>query len=113
MIGFAVYLNGKKLTLAGADDLYVLNAIVTAVGALGKVSARNRKRSGVDLHFSVGGLTGIVRTTRPSKHQSARSARGNTQELSEKKLRLAEAKRKRASRPKTDRRRRLVKVSNR
>jgi hypothetical protein len=57
MIGLAVYLNGKRMTVAGADDLCVLNAIVNAVGELGTSTVRVGKRRSVDLHLSVGGLT--------------------------------------------------------
>ena len=57
MIGLAVYLNGKRKAVAGADDLCVLSAIVTAVGELGASTASVGKRHGVDLHLSVGGLT--------------------------------------------------------
>ena len=35
MIGLAVYLNGKRLTVAGTEDLGVLNVIVNRVGQLG------------------------------------------------------------------------------
>lgn len=44
MIAVAVYLNGKKLTVAGTDDLCVLNAIVNAVGELGKSTVPIGKR---------------------------------------------------------------------
>jgi hypothetical protein len=57
MIGLAVYLNGKRVTVAGADDLCVLNAIVNAVGELGASTVRVGKRRSVDLHLTVGGLT--------------------------------------------------------
>ena len=100
MIGLAVYLNRKKLTVAGTEDLSVLNAIVNAVGTLG-TKARVDKRKGVSLFLSVGGLTGrsggledehlrwvehqrlrvgdrvsvrIVRTNKANKPRSAHSA---------------------------------------
>jgi hypothetical protein len=57
MIGLAVYLNRKKLTVAGTDDLCVLNAIVNAVGELGESTARVGERRNADLWLSVGGLT--------------------------------------------------------
>jgi hypothetical protein len=57
MIGLTVYLNNKKLAVAGADDLCVLNAIVNAVGELGKSTTRVGKRRTLDLWLSVGGLT--------------------------------------------------------
>jgi DNA-directed RNA polymerase subunit E'/Rpb7 len=118
MIGLAVYLNGKKLSVAGAQDLSVLNTIVSAVGQLGKSTARLGGRRSVDLHLSVGGLTNrgggledehlrwirlrrlrvgdrisvrIVRTDRPDKHESASSAGGNMQQINQKKRKLAEA----------------------
>ena len=57
MIGLAVYLNRKKLTVAGADDLAVLNAIINAVGELGRSTIPLGKRGKPDLWLSVGGLT--------------------------------------------------------
>ena len=121
MIALAVYLNGKKLTVAGAEDLCVLNAIVDALGPLGKTTARLKRTRRIHLHLSVGGLTGrpkgmedehlrwvslrplrvgdrvsvrIIRTTRASQHQSATSAGGNVREINEKRrsLRKAQAK---------------------
>lgn len=57
MIGLAVYLNRRMLTVAGAEDLGVLNAIVNAVGTLGKATAPIGRRTTRDLWLSVGGLT--------------------------------------------------------
>ena len=57
MIGLAVSLNRKKLTLGGADDLCVLTAGVNAVGKLGKSSAQIGTRRRPDLWLSVSGLT--------------------------------------------------------
>jgi hypothetical protein len=99
MIALAVYLNGKKLTVAGAEDLGVLSAILSAGGTLGKTTVPYRKnnRRRVSVHLSVGGLTRrpngqdehlrwirvkpvrigdmisvrIIRTTQPNKHQWA------------------------------------------
>ena len=98
MIGLAVYLNGKKLTVAGADDLSVLNAIVSGVGKLGKYTAPLGAGRKPDLWVTVGGLTHrgkgaqdehlrwighkrlrvgdtikveVVRTDRPSRHIDA------------------------------------------
>jgi hypothetical protein len=112
MIGLAVYLNRKKLTVAGAEDLSVLNAIVNAVGTLG-TKARVDKRKGVSLFLSVGGLTGrsggledehlrwvehqrlrvgdrvsvrVVRTNKANKPRSAHSAGGNMQKIVAKRL---------------------------
>lgn len=105
MIGLAVYLNRKKLTVAGADDLAVLNAIVNAVGELGRSTIPLGKRGKPDLWLSVGGLTSrpggtedehlswvrhkrlrvgdkitvkVVRTERPHPHTSATVAKRNT-----------------------------------
>jgi hypothetical protein len=59
MIGLAVYLNGKKLTVAGTEDLSVLNAIVNAVGPLGRDTKKLGKGDRTpDLFLQVGGLTG-------------------------------------------------------
>ena len=57
MIVFEVTRNGERLCLAGADDLGVLNAIVSAVGRLGPATTSRRPDEGdVDIHLSVGGL---------------------------------------------------------
>jgi hypothetical protein len=58
MIAFEVSVNGKRVCTAGADDLGVLSAIISACGKLGKrtISARPDETSG-DVHYSVGGLT--------------------------------------------------------
>lgn len=36
MLAFQIFINGRKVTIAGADDLVVLSAIVSAVGKLEK-----------------------------------------------------------------------------
>src|SRR5688572_1183421 len=58
MIAFEIELNGELLGTAGADDLSVLTAIVTAVGKLGPNStgAHQRERH-YDIELTVGGLT--------------------------------------------------------
>jgi hypothetical protein len=58
MIAFEVSLNGKRVCIAGADDLAVLSTIISACGKLGKntIRARPDETSG-DVHYSVGGLT--------------------------------------------------------
>jgi hypothetical protein len=58
MIALEVSLNGKRVCVAGADDLRVLSAHVTACGKLGKktVPARPDDTTG-EIHYSVGGLT--------------------------------------------------------
>jgi hypothetical protein len=116
MIGLAVYLNGKRLTEAGAEDLGVLNAIVTAVGDLGASTAQLHAKRSVDLHLSVGGLTRrrdqvpdehlrwvnlrrlkigdrisvkIIRTANPDKYASATPAvRDTKKQIKERNIRL-------------------------
>ena len=58
MIAFEVMLNGKRICIAGAEDLAVLNTIVTASGKLGPktVPARPEDTNG-EVFYSVGGLT--------------------------------------------------------
>jgi len=58
MIALEVRKNGKRVCVAGADDLAVLSTNITAVGKLGKktVPARPDETTG-DIHYSVGGLT--------------------------------------------------------
>jgi hypothetical protein len=116
MIGLAVYLNRKRLAIAGAEDLCVLSAGITAVGDLGAATASVRPRRGVDLHLSVGGLTRraekmpdehlrwvrlrrlkvgdrisvkIVRTAKPDKYVSATPAvRDSKKQVKARKMRL-------------------------
>ena len=58
MIALEVCLNGKRVCLAGTDDLRVLSAHVTACGRLGsKTRAVRPDESAPDLFYSVGGLT--------------------------------------------------------
>ena len=63
MIALEVRKNGKKVCIAGAEDLAVLTTSITAVGKLGKetVQARPDETKG-HIHYSVGGLT-----SRPNK----------------------------------------------
>lgn len=58
MIALEVNLNGNRVCLAGAEDLAVLSAHVTACGKLGSktVTARPDETSG-EIHYSVHGLT--------------------------------------------------------
>ena len=65
MIALKVSLNGKQVCVAGADDLAVLNAIVTTCGKLGSktVPARPDDTTG-EIHYSVGGLTARPDPTR-------------------------------------------------
>lgn len=57
MIALEVSLNGKRVCVAGADDLCALTASVEAFGKLGKMSAplRPDDTSG-DLCYAVGGM---------------------------------------------------------
>lgn len=58
MIALEVRKNGKRVCIAGAEDLAVLCTNVAAVGKLGKktVAARSGETS-CEFHYSVGGLT--------------------------------------------------------
>lgn len=58
MIALEVRLNGKRVCVAGAEDLAVLTTNVSAVGKLGKktVPARPDETTG-EIFYSVGGLT--------------------------------------------------------
>jgi len=58
MIAFQVTLNGKRVCVAGAEDLSVLTTVVTAAGKLGKRTVPPRPGDVThDIHYSVGGLT--------------------------------------------------------
>jgi hypothetical protein len=58
MIAFEVMLNGKRVCTAGAEDLGVLTAIVSAVGKLGKKTVRDRPDETTgEVHYSIAGLT--------------------------------------------------------
>ena len=58
MIAFEVKLNGKRLCVAGAEDLSVLHTSIVAVGKLGSktVPARPDETS-PDIYYSISGLT--------------------------------------------------------
>jgi hypothetical protein len=56
VVVFEVYLNGKRIALAGKEDLGVLSTTVSAVGKLGPATKR-RGNEGYDIHMNVGGLT--------------------------------------------------------
>lgn len=59
MIAYEVRINGKKICVAGAGDLSVLTAGVTAVGKLGPRTKPPRPDDVTnDIHLRVGGLTG-------------------------------------------------------
>lgn len=57
MLAFQIFINGRKVSVAGAEDLGVLSAIVSAIGKLGK-NASNRKKNRKDFNvwLTVGGL---------------------------------------------------------
>lgn len=58
MIAFEVTLNGKRICIAGAEDLAVLAAHVTATGTLGSKTVPARPEETTrDVFYSVGGLT--------------------------------------------------------
>ena len=58
MIALEVSLNGKRVCIAGADDLAVLTAIISASGRLGPKTVPARPDDITpDLFYSVGGLT--------------------------------------------------------
>jgi hypothetical protein len=58
MIVFEVSINGQAVCRAGAEDLSVITAIVSAVGKLGDLSrGAVGRESSIDLEFRVGGLT--------------------------------------------------------
>lgn len=57
MIALEVSLNGKRVCVAGADDLWALTASVEAFGKLGKCSTPLRPDDdGADLRYAVGGV---------------------------------------------------------
>lgn len=58
MIAFEVRLNGKRICIAGAEDLAVLTTIITASGKLGpKTVPAWRDDTSGEVFYSVGGLT--------------------------------------------------------
>ena len=57
MIALEVSLNGKRVCVAGADDLGVLSANVTACGKLGSRTVPYRPDETAEIHYSIGGLT--------------------------------------------------------
>jgi hypothetical protein len=68
MIALQIHHNDVPLCVAGASDLFVLNAIVNAVGTLGtdSVSPHEGEEEDPDLFLSVGGLTS--RSKAPNEH---------------------------------------------
>jgi hypothetical protein len=68
LLALEIFVNGKKVSVAGAEDLTVLNAIVNAVGKLGsKTSGVKAHGKGYDLWLTAGGLTGRTDGT-PDEH---------------------------------------------
>jgi len=58
MIAFKVSVNGKRIYVAGRDDLAVLHAMVIASGKLGKKTVPARpEETTADIFYQVGGLT--------------------------------------------------------
>ena len=57
MIAFEVTLNGKRVCIAGAEDLGVLSVSLSACGRLGKKTVPARPEETCDIFYSVGGLT--------------------------------------------------------
>ena len=57
MIAFKVSLNGKRVCIAGAEDLGVLSTIIAASGKLGKKAVPSRPGQTFNIYYSVGGLT--------------------------------------------------------
>ena len=57
MHALRVRINDEAPVIAGADDLGVLNAIVSCVGKLGSSSRSGREDELADLFVTVGGLT--------------------------------------------------------
>lgn len=56
MIALEVSLNGKRVCVAGAEDLQGLSASVEVFGKLGQKSKPLRPDKSEDLYFSVGGM---------------------------------------------------------
>src|SRR5262245_39825640 len=59
MIAFEVKQNGKRVCIAGAEDLSVLSVIIMASGKLGGKTIFEEPADEVvtELHYNVGGLT--------------------------------------------------------
>lgn len=58
MVALEVTLNGKRVCVAGAEDLAVLSTIISASGKLGKKTVPPRPGDDTfDIYYSVGGLT--------------------------------------------------------
>lgn len=57
MLVLKVRVNNEAPILAGADDLGVLNAVVSCVGKLGPATEPLREDEGVEMSLKLGGLT--------------------------------------------------------
>jgi hypothetical protein len=57
MIALKVSVNKKQICLAGAEDLCVLNTMITATGILGNKTVAKGKAKGRHIYYGVGGLT--------------------------------------------------------
>jgi hypothetical protein len=68
MIALEVSKNGIHICTAGANDLAVLNAIISATGALGSETEKAREDQAADFYLRVGGLT--ARLNAPDDHLS-------------------------------------------
>lgn len=114
MLAIEVWVNGKRITLAGANELCVLSGVISATGKLGESSGgTKRERQQIDISLRVGGLTSrpegqedehltwvngrkltvgdevifkLVETKRPRKHSATSSAGINVKESNEKKM---------------------------
>lgn len=58
MIALEVTLNGKRICIAGAEDLEVLTTSITAGGKLGKKTVRSHPDETYVVSYHVSGLTG-------------------------------------------------------
>ena len=114
MIAIEVVLNNKKISTAGAEDLCVLSAIMSAGGKLGRESHGTRdEKNEFDLSLWVGGLTArgegtdddhlnwierrpislgdtvtlkFVESSRSDDAVNAKTAGGNTKEMNEQRM---------------------------
>ena len=57
MIAFDVRLNGKRICIAGAEDLAVLTTSIHALGKLGASTVPARPDEEAEVFYSIGGLT--------------------------------------------------------
>jgi hypothetical protein len=69
LLALEIFVNGRKVSLAGAEDISVLTGIVNAVGKLGKKTSKGKEThaKGYDLWLTVGGLTDRADGT-PNEH---------------------------------------------